>query len=199
MVNNKLNRLAVFCGAFSGNRPEYLQAANDLANVLVSANIELVYGGGNAGMMGQLGTEMLKIGGKVIGVMPSFLVEKEVAKTNLTELHVVDSMQERKLLLANMADGFVMLPGGVGTLDEFFEVFTLAKIGQHHKPCGILNIANFYDILVSFLKKTVTEGFLDIVSHEMIIVENHPNALLQRFVKYRSPLISTKASVAECY
>lgn len=183
----KLNRLAVFCGAFSGNRPEYLRAAEDLANVLVNANIELVYGGGNAGMMGQLATEMLRLGGKVIGVMPSFLVEKEVAKTNLTELHVVDSMHERKLKLATMADGFVMLPGGVGTLDEFFEVFTLAKIGQHHKPCGILNIANFYDTLVNFLKKTVTEGFLDTVSHDMIIVENQPNNLLQRFVNYRSP------------
>ena len=123
----KLNRLAVFCGAFSGNRPEYLKAADDLANVLVSANIELVYGGGNAGMMGQLATEMLRLGGKVIGVMPSFLVEKEVAKSNLTELHVVDSMHERKLKLATMADGFVMLPGGVGTLDEFFEVATLVQ------------------------------------------------------------------------
>lgn len=188
---NKLNRIAVFCGAFSGNRPEYLQAADHLAEVLVNANIELVYGGGNVGLMGKLAAEMLRLGGKVIGVIPGFLVEKEVASSNLSELHVVDSMHERKLLLAKMADGFVMLPGGVGTLDEFFEVFTLAKIGLHHKPCGILNIANFYDTLVNFLKKTVTEGFLDTISHEMIIIENKPDQLLQRFVNYRSPLTRT--------
>ena len=185
----KLNRLAVFCGAFSGNRPEYLKAANDLAEALVKANIELVYGGGHVGLMGHLAAQMLKLGGKIIGVIPRFLVDKELANADLSELHVVDSMHERKLLLAKMADGFIMLPGGVGTLDEFFDVFTLAKIGLHNKPCGILNIANFYDTLVNFLKKTVTEGFLDTISHEMIIVENQPEQLLQRFMHYRSPLL----------
>ena len=185
----KLNRLAVFCGAFSGNRPEYLKAANDLAEALVKANIELVYGGGHVGLMGHLAAQMLKLGGKIIGVIPRFLVDKELANADLSELHVVDSMHERKLLLAKMADGFIMLPGGVGTLDEFFDVFTLAKIGLHNKPCGILNIANFYDTLVNFLKKTVTEGFLDTISHEMIIVENQPEQLLQRFMQYRSPLL----------
>lgn len=189
---NKLNRLAVFCGAYSGNRPEYLKAADDLAKVLVEANVELVYGGSNIGIMGRLASEMLNLGGKVIGIIPEILIAKEMPSRNLTALHVVNSMRERKRLLENLSDGFIMLPGGVGTLDEFFEVYTLAKIGVHQKPCGILNTSNFFDTLIHFLNQTVEEGFLDTVSHEMIIVENCPAKLLQRFVKYQSPIMQRK-------
>lgn len=183
----KLNRIAVFCGASRGSRPEYAQAARQLAKALVEANITLIYGGGKVGLMGELADQVLKLGGEIIGIIPSILVEREIAHPKLTKMHIVHSMHERKQLYSKFADGFIMLPGGAGSLEEFFEVFVGGQLGFHKKPCGILNVVNYYDLVIKFLGYSVVEGFSEAVYRDMIIVEDNAQQLLQRFTEYQAP------------
>ncbi|MHB1948061.1 MAG: LOG family protein [Gammaproteobacteria bacterium] len=185
----KINRLCVFCGANRGARQEYVDAANHLARLLASANIGLVYGGARVGLMGQLADSMLHFGGEVIGVMPNFIAEKEIAHEDITELHLVDTMHERKALMTDLSDGFIMLPGGTGTLDEFFEIMTWNQIGLHKKPYGILNTENYFDHLLKFLDHTTSENFLKPMYRNMVLVENTPEKLLEAFLNYREPTV----------
>jgi len=149
----------------------------------------LVYGGAKVGMMGKLAASVLEKGGEVIGVIPKGLVEKEVAFTKLADLRVVDSMHERKALMADLSDGFIALPGGLGTIEEFFEVVTWAQLGIHPKPCGVLNVHHYYDRLMDFLDHTVTEKFVELEHRSMILADENPEKLLQKFESYHPPKI----------
>lgn len=175
---NQLTHLAVFCGAAKGLRQEYSDGAKQLAQAFVARQTTLVYGGGKAGLYGELANYVLAAGGKVIGIIPQFLVDKERAHTGLTELHIVDSMHARKSLIAKSADGFIMLPGGVGTLEEFCEIFTWVQLGLQNKPCGILNTNHYFDPFLSFLDHMVTENFLSAAHRNMILVETSAEKLL---------------------
>lgn len=184
-----MKRICVFCGSSPGSRPEYLQAARQLGHTLASKGIGLVYGGGRVGMMGKIAESVLEKGGEVIGVIPKELVEKKVAYTGLADLRVVGSMHERKALMADLSDGFIALPGGLGTIEEFFEVVTWAQLGIHPKPCGLLNIVQYYNKLLDFLDHTVSEKFVELEHRSMILVDENPEKLLQKFESYRPPKI----------
>lgn len=164
-----------------GRNPAYVEAARSLAKILASNDITLVYGGASVGIMGQLADAALEAGGKVIGVMPQELVDREVAHLNLSELIVVGSMHERKAKMAKLSDGFIALPGGLGTFEELFEVLTWAQLRFHNKPCGLLNTDGYYDQLVSFLDHSVNEGFIKPAHREMIILSDKPGTLLKAF------------------
>lgn len=155
-----MKAVCVYCGSSHGNREAYVAAARELAGELVRRNLRLVYGGASVGLMGELADRVLALGGEVIGVIPEALVRKEVAHRNLTRLHVTASMHERKTLMAELADAFIALPGGIGTLEELFEVWTWAQLGLHRKACGLLNVAGYFDELLRFLDQTVTAGFV---------------------------------------
>ena len=174
-------RICVFTGSRHGSSPEYAAAAEQLGRELVARGYGLVYGGGNVGLMNVVANTVLELGGSVTGVIPSALVSKEVAHRGLTELRVVGSMHERKALMAKLADGFAALPGGIGTMEEFFEVLSWAQLGLHEKPCGLLNIAGYYDPLVSFLDSAVEKDFLKPKHRALMLVEEDPAALLDRF------------------
>lgn len=179
-----MKRVCVFTGSSPGARPDYAAAAERLALELVSRDLELVYGGARVGVMGTLADAVLTLGGLVIGVIPAALVSKEVAHDGLTELRVVASMHERKAQMAELSSGFVALPGGVGTLEELFEVLTWAQLGLHEKPCGLLNVAGYYDGLIHFLDHAVGERFLRKTHRDLLIVEEEPAALLDAFQEY---------------
>lgn len=149
----------------------------------------MVYGGSSVGLMAVLADTMLAAGGGITGVIPRMLVDREVANTALEDLRIVESMHERKALMAELADGFVALPGGIGTLEEFFEVWTWAQLGMHEKPCGLLNVSGYFDPLLSFLDRAVEEGFVRQVHREMVIVESDPEALLDRLSEYDPPRV----------
>jgi uncharacterized protein (TIGR00730 family) len=155
-----MKRIAVFCGSSNGRRPEYAEAAADLGRELAGQGIEIVYGGAKIGLMGALADGALGAGGKVIGVMPEALKKREVAHNGLTEFKVVPSMHARKHLMENLSDAFIALPGGFGTLDEFCEIITWFQLGIHDKPFGILNVAGFFDPFLSFIDRSVAEGFI---------------------------------------
>lgn len=155
-----LRSLCVFCGSASGNRPEFAEAARTVGAELARRKIRIVYGGGNIGLMGELADAALAGGGEVIGVIPDVLLAKELGHQGVTQLHVVTSMHERKALMADLADGFLILPGGIGTLEEFFEVYTWSQLGLHAKPIGLLDVADFYRPLLVWLDQAVAEGFL---------------------------------------
>jgi uncharacterized protein (TIGR00730 family) len=176
----QVQRLCVFCGSSSGARPLYAEAAAQLGRDLASSKIALVFGGGRVGLMGILADSVLSAGGQAIGVMPRALVEKEIAHTSLTELHVVESMHQRKALMADLADAFLLLPGGFGSWEEFFEVVTWLQLGIHSKPCAVLNVAGYYDMLLSLTSHALKEGFLRSAHKEMLIVEEDPVRLLGR-------------------
>lgn len=182
-----LNTLCVYCGSSPGRRPEYVEGAKHLARVLVAEDVGLVYGGASVGVMGVLADTMLADGGEVIGIIPEDLVDQEVAHNGLTALHVVDSMHDRKARMADLSDGFVALPGGLGTIEELFEVLTWAQLGLHRKPCGLLNVCGYYDQLSDFLDHTVSEQFVKEKHRSMLIVEEDPNRLLSRFKSYEAP------------
>jgi uncharacterized protein (TIGR00730 family) len=184
-----MKRVCVFAGSSAGNRPEYLAAAEDLGRVLAARGIGLVYGGARVGLMGAVADAVLADGGQVIGVIPQALVEKEVAHDGLTDLRVVTTMHERKALMAELADGFIALPGGWGTLDEFFEILTWAQLGLHEKPCGLLNVQGYYDGLLSFLEHSTAEGFVRREYRAMISVSESPAALLDALHKYAPPTV----------
>lgn len=190
MNKNTLKSIAVFCGSSTGNLPIFSEAARELAQTLVDRNITLVYGGAKAGLMGVIADHALKCGGKVIGILPKSLLGIEIAHEGLTELHVVDSMHDRKALMNQLAEGFMIMPGGAGSLDEFFEAYTWAQLGYHHKPCGILNIDRYYDYLIQFLDNAVAKGFIKAAQRQMIQIESSPQKLLAAFSCYQAPVVS---------
>lgn len=185
-----LTSLCVYCGSRSGRIDTYAAAACALAQAMVERDIGLVYGGASVGIMGILADEVLRLGGKAVGVIPESLLRRELAHAALTELHVTPSMHARKTLMAELADGFIALPGGIGTLEEIFEVWTWAQLGFHHKPCGLLNVAGYYDALTAFLDHSVDEQFVGANTRDMLIVESSPTALLDRFAAYQPPVLS---------
>ncbi len=182
-----IRRICVFCGSSSGHRPVYRDAARVLGGLLVQRNIGLVYGGGRVGLMGELADAVLERGGEAIGVIPRALMEKEIGHLGLTELRVVDSMHERKALMAELADAFVALPGGYGTLDEFCEVLTWGQLGLHQKPCGLLNVDGYFNDLLALFKHALGEGFLHPIHSTLVLAETDPERLLDRILSSHVP------------
>ena len=154
-----MRSICVFCGSSFGNRPDYLHLARETGRLIAERQLTLVYGGGKAGLMGALADAALNAGGEVVGIIPQILLDREVGHTGLTKLHVVGSMAERKLLMGELSDAFLSLPGGIGTLDELFEAWSWTQLGLHDKPSGLLNFQGYYDHLVRFLDLAVSEGF----------------------------------------
>src|SRR5215208_4700971 len=183
-----MRRLCVFSGSSPGGHPDYAQAAEELGRALAAQRIGLVYGGAHVGLMGAIADAALDAGGEVVGVIPQALVDREIAHTGLTDLHVVGSMHERKAKMAELADGFIALPGGMGTLEELFEVYTWTQLGLHSKPLGLLDVRGYYDELVAFLDHTVEERFMTVEHREMLVVEERAEALLEAFRRWRAPV-----------
>ena len=180
-----MKRLCVFCGSSHGNSPAFTAAARELGEAIAARDIELVYGGSHVGLMGVVADAALAHGGKVIGVLPRFMDDKELAHPKLTQLHLVDTMHERKQLMAELAEGFVALPGGFGTLEEIFEAITWAQLHLHAFPCALLNVAGYYDSLVEFLRVSVAKGFVRREQFESLIVAPDVDELFQRFATFR--------------
>jgi hypothetical protein len=180
-------RICVFCGSSPGNHPLYGEQAAAFGRLLASRDIGLVYGGAQLGLMGVLANAVLDAGGRVIGVIPRAMVDREIAHRGLTELRVVSSMHERKAQMAELSDAFVALPGGIGTFEELFEVWTWSQLGLHTKPCGVLNVRGFYDGLSGFLDHVLSEGFLRPVHRAGLLIEREPEALLAALAHYRAP------------
>jgi uncharacterized protein (TIGR00730 family) len=172
--------ICVFCGSSPGNRPEYLHLARHVGSLIAQRDHALVYGGGRVGLMGALADAALAAGGRVIGVIPRFLVEKEAGHTGLSELNVVTTMSERKLLMGDLSDAFVALPGGIGTMDELFEAWTWAQLDLQRKPCGLLNHSGYYDSLIAFLAHVEAEGFLRPRHSAALLVDTDAQQLLTR-------------------
>ena len=183
------HHLCVFCGSNPGRDPAYVAAARALGEELVGRGWGLVYGGSKVGVMGAVANAVLAGGGEAVGVIPQALVRKEVAHDGLTRLEIVGSMHERKQRMADLADGFVALPGGLGTLEEIFEVLTWAQLGMHAKPCGLLNVAGYFDPLLEFVDRAVTERFVREAHRSMILVEGTPAALLDLVEGYEPPRV----------
>jgi hypothetical protein len=179
----------VFCGSSVGARPEYREAARALAWALTRRGIGLVYGGSRVGVMYEIAATALEAGGEVIGVIPQELVDKDVAFTGLSDLRIVGSMHERKALMAELSDGFIALPGGLGTIEELLEVLTWAQLGLHKKPCGLLNVCQYFDALVGFLDHAVGQRFIKPEHLGMLLIEEDPEALLARFGRYHAPSV----------
>ena len=180
-----MKRICVFCGSNRGVRNEYIEAAQELGKVLVKRNLSLVYGGGNVGLMGIIADAVLAEGGEVIGVIPQSLVDREVAHQSLTTRHIVNSMHERKALMADLSDGFIAMPGGMGTFDEFCEILTWAQLGIHQKPCGILNVENYFTPLLKMFDHSMAEGFLRDTHRDLVIEATKPEILLDLFDNYQ--------------
>lgn len=190
-------RLAVFCGAAPGARPLYEQTARTMGAALARRGLGLVYGGGRVGLMGAVADGALAAGGAVIGVMPRGLFPKEVGHPGLTEMRLVESMHERKALMADLADGFIALPGGYGTLDEFCEILTWAQLGLHRKPCGLLNAAGYYDGFLQFLDHAAAEAFVKPQFRGLILDDTDPDRLLDRLAAYQPPAVTRWLSDAQ--
>jgi len=173
--------ICVFTGSRAGARSEYADAARRLGRLLVERGYGLVYGGGNVGLMSEIADAVLEQRGQVIGVIPELLVDKELAHRGLTELRIVKSMHERKAVMAELSDGFMGLPGGIGTMEEFFEVLSWAQLDLHDKPCGLLNVSGYYQHLIRFLDHAVEEGFLKPEHRSMLIIAPEAEKLLDRF------------------
>jgi uncharacterized protein (TIGR00730 family) len=173
-----MQRVCVFCGSSAGANPVYGEAARAMGRAIVARGLSLVYGGGHVGLMGIVADAVLEAGGEAIGVIPHALNAREIAHPGLTRLHVVDSMHERKAMMASLADAFVALPGGFGTYEEFFEAVTWTQLGVHRKPCGLLNVAGFYDPIVQFIDYAVAEQFIRPQHRATILVDTDPESLL---------------------
>lgn len=180
-------RICVFLGSSSGHAPVYAEAATRFGTLLARRGIGLVYGGGRVGLMGLIADAACAAGGEVIGIIPKALREREVDHHGITELHVVDTMHQRKALMAKLSDGFVALPGGIGTFEELFEVWTWAQLGYHAKPCGLLDVNGFYSRMSGFIDHVVAEGFLQPRHRAMLLVEREPEAMLDRMLAYLAP------------
>lgn len=185
-----MQRLCVYCGSSPGEREDYRSAAIALADAMAARDLELVYGGARKGIMGIIADAVLERGGRVTGVMPHSLVQKEVAHAGLTELHVTETMHERKAMMADLADGFVALPGGFGTLEEIVEILTWGQLDFHRKPCGLLNAGGYYDRLCDFFLHAVREGFVKQQHRDMLIVADSATDLLDRFASYVPPQLA---------
>lgn len=179
-----MKRICVYCGSGIGKNPDYHQAAKDLGAELAKRNIELIYGGASIGLMGVLADSVLAGGGRVTGIIPRFLVEKELSHKELSTLIIVDSMHQRKTKMADLADGFIALPGGFGTFEELFEILTWRQLGFHQKPCSILNVDGYYNKLAEFLKKAVDEGFIKRERLDILIFDDNPFTLLDAMQNY---------------
>jgi len=187
-----VQRICVFCGSSPGARPAYTEATAETARLLVEQGIGVVYGGGHVGLMGVLADTAMKAGGEVIGVMPQALVDREIGHTAITELRVVGSMHERKALMTELSDGFLALPGGAGTLEELFEVYTWAQLGLHSKPCGLLDVEAYYSGLAAFLDHAVEERFLREEHRAALMVEREPARLIDRLREFEPRAVTPK-------
>jgi uncharacterized protein (TIGR00730 family) len=182
-----MRRLCVFCGSNVGTKAAYVDAAQSMGALLAGRGIGLVYGGGNVGLMGVIADAVMDHGGEVIGVIPQALADREIAHSRITDLRIVDSMHTRKAMMAELADGFVAMPGGVGTFEEFFEVVTWTQLGLHRKPCGLLNVSGFYTPLAAFIDQAVSEGFINPVHRAAIVVDDDPERLLNTLLTIDLP------------
>jgi uncharacterized protein (TIGR00730 family) len=182
-----MKRVCVFCGSSSGSRSIYQETARAMAKALCARGIGLVYGGGNVGLMGTVADAVMESGGEVIGVIPEALVERELAHRKVTELIVVRSMHDRKAKMATLSDGFVAMPGGYGTFEEFCEIITWAQLGLHHKPCALLNVEGYYDPLLTLFDRAVGEGFVHPSNRRLVIQEKDPDRLLDLLSSYTPP------------
>jgi len=185
----KIRKICVYCGSSPGDKAAYAQVAKELAKELCDRGITLVFGGGAVGIMGVVSDAVIERGGDVIGVIPKSLAIKEVAHENLTEMHVVPSMHERKAMMAELSDGFIALPGGWGTLEEIFEMLTWAQLGFHEKPCGLLNVEGYYDNLIAFLENSFTRKFVKKLYRPLLMTSNQPAELLDQFAVYQAPKV----------
>jgi len=174
-----MERVCVFCGSSAGGRPEYRACAEELGRELVRRKMGLVYGGGNVGLMGAIADAVLAAGGEAIGVIPEHLMSREIGHKGLTELHIVRSMHERKALMADLADAFIALPGGFGTLEELFEILTWSQLGLHRKPCGMLNVLEYYTPLLAMLDHAVNEGFLKPQNRSLVLARQRPDQIIE--------------------
>jgi uncharacterized protein (TIGR00730 family) len=181
-----VNAIAVFCGASDGNNVTHQNTAREMGRAIAQRGLTLVYGGGNVGLMGMVADACLQAGGEVIGVIPKFLAEREVAHTGLTQTHFVNSMHERKALMADLSDGFIALPGGFGTLDELCEILTWAQLKLHNKPIGILNALGYYDSLLQFFDHAVQQSFLTESLRSMILEASTPEKIIDLIISHQT-------------
>ena len=186
---NHLKKIAVYCGSSPGKNPAFQQAAVQLGKVLAEREITLVYGGGSVGLMGILAQSVIDQGGQVIGVIPKAIADMEVAFTDIQDLRVVEDMHTRKALMAELADAFIALPGGMGTIEELTEILTWAQLGFHEKPCGILNIEGYYDGLVDFLENSFDQEFVNPLYRPLLMKADKPATLLDQFATYKAPKV----------
>ena len=184
-----MKRIAVFCGSSHGARPAYTAAARALGELLTRERIAVVYGGGSVGLMGELADAALAAGGEVVGVIPRPLWDREVGHRGLTDLRIVESMHERKMLISSLSDAYIALPGGLGTFEEIFEVWTWAQLGMHQKPLGFLNVDDYFTSLATFLDHASGEGFIRTEQRNVAIFESDPATMLQRFASYTPPVV----------
>jgi uncharacterized protein (TIGR00730 family) len=184
-----MHSVCVFCGSSPGRNGAYAEAARAVGRAIAESGLKLVYGGAMVGLMGEVADSALAAGGEVVGVIPVALVERELAHNGLTALHEVKSMHERKAMMADLSDAFLALPGGIGTLEELFEIWTWAQLGHHQKPAGVLNVERYFDPLLTFLDHQCEEGFMRREHRDMLVVESQPERLLQRFGAYEAPTV----------
>jgi uncharacterized protein (TIGR00730 family) len=185
----RVQRICVFTGSQAGSRPAYAEQARRLGRLLGQRGIGLVYGGGSVGLMGVIADAALEAGAEVIGVIPEVLMIREVTHTGLTELRIVDTMHERKALMAELSDAFIAMPGGFGTLDELFEAITWAQLGLHRKPVGLLNVEGYYDPLLALIEHAIAEGFILPEYAQLLTVDSDPEELLEQLLRYEPPVI----------
>lgn len=181
-----MNKLCIFCGANYNGDPTLANAIDTLTDIMVNRDITLIYGGGKVGVMGMVADAILNKGGKAIGVIPKFLMSKEIAHPNLTELHAVDNMHQRKQMMTDLCDGYMTLPGGLGTMEEFFEVLTWLQLGLHNKPVGVLNTNGFYDLLLQQLDVMVEQRFLKQVNRNLVLSSGDPVELIQLMDSFKA-------------
>jgi len=184
-----MKSICVFCGSSSGKGVNHLIAAQKLGKIIAEENMTLVYGGGNVGIMGELANTVLKYNGKVTGIIPEDLVTREAALKEVTELKIVKTMHERKAMMSQLSDGFIVLSGGIGTLEEFFEVWTWAQLGIHNKPIGILNVDNYYDKLIEFIDHSVEQEFVNKNNLNMILIDKDVSSLMERMKEFKPVLV----------
>lgn len=185
-----IRRICVFCGASTGNNPVYKEAAVAIGKVLAKRGIDLVYGGGNKGLMGLVADATIDSGGHVFGVIPRALVDKEEAHERLSEQFIVNTMHERKMMMATLSDGFIAMPGGYGTLEEFIEIITWGKLGFHQKPCALLNVNHFYDGLVDYFDHLIAEGFVKPDMRQLFLQGDSPDEVLDAMKAFTSPQVA---------
>ncbi len=189
--NHPMGRICVYCGSSSGQLPEYTHAARALGALLAQRDIELVYGGGSVGLMGEIASATLEAGGRVIGVIPEKLQALELGKADLTELHVVPDMHTRKRTMADLSDAFIAMPGGYGTIEELFEAVTWTQLGYHHKPVGLLNVEGYFQPLLAFVQHMIDQGFVRPLHTPLLPFDHRPEVLLDRLEHVELPTLAT--------